>query len=353
MQRLDPHRYAPYLLTSTEGAFANRARAIGIQTVVHAFPWFSRRRPWPYARSLHRLVRTIRRKRIDLVHTNCDHSLPYVRQASRWARVPYVSHVRDFVRAWFDPQTVAVLNRAEYVLANSRAVANACRQAGVDVNRLRIVYNPVEVGPFGQVPRQDVCRFRQALSVRADALLIGMVGQFHPLKGQREFALAALRVASVLPKASFVVVGTAMSSGTVPYEKRVHDLVAASDVASRFHFTGFREDIAVVMNALDILVVPSHSESFGRVVVEGMASGCAVVASRSGGIPEIVEDGVDGLLVPAQDVEALVTALLALCADSHLRQRLSLAGQQKAWRFDVDGHVTQVQDLYDSVLWKG
>ena len=104
------------------------------------------------------------------------------------------------------------------------------------------------------------------------------------------------------------------------------------------------------MKALDILVVPSWMEPFGRSVVEGMAAGCAVIGTRAGGIPEIITDGVDGLLVPPRDSQALYTAMQRLLHDDSLRSLLGSHGQQSANRFGINTHVHQVQALYKSIM---
>jgi glycosyltransferase involved in cell wall biosynthesis len=107
------------------------------------------------------------------------------------------------------------------------------------------------------------------------------------------------------------------------------------------------------MKAIDILAVPSWMEPFGRVAVEGMAAGCAVVGTAAGGLPEIITDGIDGILVPPKDVDALTTALYRLAAQPDLRRVLTKEGACTARRFTAHRHAGQMQALYDSVLSDG
>jgi glycosyltransferase involved in cell wall biosynthesis len=104
------------------------------------------------------------------------------------------------------------------------------------------------------------------------------------------------------------------------------------------------------MKAFDILVVPSVDEAFGRVVVEGMAAGCPVIASRVGGIPEIITQGQDGIMIPPKDTSSLVEAMLHLTRDAELRSRLTEEGRHTAQRFTAHRHASQIQAIYDDIL---
>lgn len=350
MKNLDAERYVPHLVTAGPGSFYERARDLGIPVSVCSFPWFSRRQPWQYAWSVCQLAKLIRYEKVALIHSNCDHSLPYVEFAAKLARVPYVSHVRDFVRAWFEPAKLRALKSASCVIAVSSAMAHACLDAGLAQERVIRIYNPVEIDAFRTAPSDARGKVRADLGIGASDLVIGTVGQLHPLKGQDVFVKAALRVSQRIPNAVFVVVGTALSTEQKSFERHLWDLVAENRLTSQFRFIGFRHDVPLVMRAMDILVVPSLTESFGRVAVEGMASGLPVVASACGGIEEIVDDGVNGLLISPGDVDGMAGTILKLWAQPDLRASLGSAGLLKARTFDVEFHVHQMQAVYDAVV---
>ena len=351
MEHLSADRYAPMLLTADEGPLASRARERGIPVLMQDFPWFSRRRPWRYAGSIYRLVEHIRSNRIALIHTNCDHSLRYVMYASKIARVPYVSHVRDFVRTWFSPRNIKALNGASYVIANSRAISQACAQAGIDPERTAIVYNPIDLDAFSAATPAARHRVRSELAIPDDAIVLAIVGHVQPMKGHEEFVRAAIRVARLWSQSYFCIVGgiPPVVNGT-DFHKHLRYLVDRAQLADRFRFTGFRPDIPDVMAAIDILAVPSWSEPFGRVAVEGMAAGRAVIGTDTGGLPEIITDGVDGLLIPPRDADALEGAIRRLVMDHDLCVRLASEGRRSARRFTIAKHVTEMQSLYDRVL---
>ena len=351
MRNLERDRFMPELVTSGHGPLLVRTRAADIPSLVQEFPWFSKRRPWSYMGAIGRLTGMVRRQHIDLIHTNCDRSLRYVMWTSRIAGVPYVSHVRDFARTWFEPSNVAALNRAARVVANSQATAQACLEAGVNPQALVTIYNPIDVAAFRAVSADVRAHERNLMGIPGEALVIGLVGQVQPIKGHAEFIAAATQVASQVPDVHFLVVGAPPpDDASVQFAEMIRRQAGDSGFAERFHFAGFRADIPRIMASLDVLVVPSWREPFGRVAAEGMAAGRAVIGTNVGGLPEIITDGEDGLLVPPRDPRGLVTALLRLCEDAGLRERLARQALRTAARYSIDSHVQQVQALYQSVL---
>jgi glycosyltransferase involved in cell wall biosynthesis len=353
MESLDRERYIPGLVTSAEGELAGRARDLGVEVHIQDFPWLSRRRPWVYTGTIWRLWSTLRRQRISLVHSNCPRSLHHVRRACQWARVPYVSHVRDFRDDWFQAGRLALLNRAERIIANSQATAAAFVKGGVEEARVCVIYNPFDTARFVEEPAVSGSSLRCDLGIPPDAFVVGIVGQIQAMKGHEELMRAVPQVLAQVSDAYFVVAGGAFTDECRNFQSHLRRLVDELGIADRFRFIGFRQDVPAVLKALDVLAVPSWREPFGRVVVEGLAAGCPVVGTRSGGIPEIVEDGINGLLVPPKDVDLLATALIRLAQDGDLRARFSAAGPETARRFGVKLHVDRIQELYDSVLAEG
>lgn len=181
-------------------------------------------------------------------------------------------------------------------------------------------------------------------------LRVGMVGRLAPLKGQHVFLEA---FAQAFPEGTgrATIVGAALFGESRDYEEQLRSQVVRLGLQGRVEMTGFREDIAAELGRLDVLVQASViAEGFGLVVVEGMASGLAVVAPRAGGPAEIVTDGHDGLLYPPGDVEALAFALRRLAVDGSLRERLGEAARKRAQDFTPDVIAPQVLAFYREVL---
>jgi glycosyltransferase involved in cell wall biosynthesis len=347
MKHLEPRRYIPCLMTAGEGALAQRARDAQIPMLIQEFAWFSRRRPWRYLACLMQLVQKLRELDVALVHTNCEDGLPYMMRACRWARIPYVSHVRG----WFRPTSSAALNRAARVISNSDATTQACLAAGVRRDRLMRIYNPVDLEAFGAPAAGARANLRAEWGVPLKARVVGIVGQIQALKGHAEFVHAGLALCERTPDVHFVVVGAPPPDASdLAFAVNLQATVGASRYANRFHFVGFRKDIPSVMKAIDILAVPSWREPFGRVAVEGMAAGCAVIGTRAGGLPEVIHHLLDGVLVAPNNVPELADAMFSLLTDASLRQRLAHVGVGSAQRFSTRAHVEAVQAVYDQVL---
>ncbi len=252
-----------------------------------------------------------------------------------------VWHVHQFMRAGLASRLLLRLmgDLPDRFITNSRAVAG---ELGPRLGpRVRPVLNGID-------PRRFAPEGPRALG--ADGPLVGMVGIITPWKGQELFLHAAREVARARPQARFAVVGAAVydTDDRDGCERRLRRLARDLGLGARLHFAGFHEDVGAVMRSLDVLVHAStRPEPFGRVIVEGMACSRAVVAAASGGVPEIVTDGVDGLLYPMGDAGALARAVIRLLDDEALRARVGRAGRETVLkRFTVDRYVGGIERVY-------
>ncbi|MCM2283120.1 MAG: glycosyltransferase family 4 protein [Bdellovibrionaceae bacterium] len=199
----------------------------------------------------------------------------------------------------------------------------------VPEERIHIVPNPVDMSVFRPERRSQAVR--ESLGARSGDILIGVIGRLDQAKGQMETVEAArVLVDAGLPvKIALVGEETLNLKGTqARLEQRIHALKLETVV----RLTGYRSDTADIIASLDILAMPSWAETFGRVLLEAMASRTAIVATNAGGVPDIIQDGVDGLLVPPQMSVPLAEALRRLVVDTDLRARLAEAGYQRARR---------------------
>lgn len=283
----------------------------------------------------------VRETRADVVVAGSTKALVLGAVAARRARVALVWQVHDRVSPDYFGRIPAMAIRAlarlvcRGQLANSRATA-ATLPAGVPT---AIAYPGVELPAKQADPRTRP----------AAAAVVVVVGRLSPWKGQDVFlrAIAALRVR---PARVILVGGTFF--GEEPYRAQLEKLAADLGVAAEF--TGHVEDPAEYLVAADILVHCSVlPEPFGQVVVEGMAAGCAVIATTPGGPAEIIRTGVDGLLVPGGDVAALTAAMDTLLHDSARRARLAVAGRERARDFDIYAGARTVADFLDTVVPRG
>jgi len=226
------------------------------------------------------------------------------------------------------------------IIANSRAVKERLR----NLSRIRVVYNGVDEIP--SLSREERNRARRQFLNSPDDILIGTVGHFAPLKGFEDLIRAIPAVRAEIPGARFLFIGGSLYSAHLAYRSRLEDLIGRLGVEASVNFTGARDDLDRILPALDIFVLPSRSEGFGRSNLEAMAAGIPVVSTRAGGIPEVVEDNVSGLLVPPADPAALSRAIITLARESNLRKEMGTAGRQRARLFSAPRSVAGVEEIY-------
>jgi glycosyltransferase involved in cell wall biosynthesis len=299
------------------------------------------------------LARFIRGNRFDLVHTNSLKSDIIGGLAARLAGAKLLWHVRDRIDDDYLPRPVVIAFRTlcrlipHHVIAVSHATLATIdpgrRPAGhrIKSNRMHVVHDGIE----GE-------RFRDAApTARNGVTHIGLVGRISPFKGQHIFLEAASAVRERFPNVKFQIIGGALFAED-DYEARIRDMADSPGLKGAVEFTGFRADVPELISKLDILVHASTTgEPFGQVVVEGMAAGKPVVATRGGGVPEILEDGVSGLLVPMSDAPALAHAVCRLIQNPGAAEHMGRNGQERAMScFSISSTASNVERVYTDLF---
>jgi glycosyltransferase involved in cell wall biosynthesis len=239
------------------------------------------------------------------------------------------------------------------MIANSQYTAE--RFVGGRARPIRAIHNPVDLERYA-AGGADRAEARVGLGLGADQTVLGVIGQLTPWKGQETAIRALARVVRSEPGTTLLLIGEArFVSGATRYDntayvKNLHELTDALGLGEAVRFVGHRDDVPEVLAALDIALLPSWEEPFGRVVVEAMAAGTPVIATAVGGPTEIIEEGVDGLLVPPREPELWADAVTSLIEDQQLRERIASGGRRTAARFSTNRHVAQVVDVYREVL---
>jgi len=308
-----------------------------------------------------RLARFIREHNIDLVHTNSLKADIIGGFAARLARRPVIWHVRDRIEEDYLPRPVVWLFRLlcrivpTFVVAPSAAALRTVQRSGTrsatsgsgaaDASsgtnaRMSVVHDGTIVPRWSAQARKSRALFR-----------IGLIGRISPWKGQHIFLQAAAKVAKRFPDARFVIIGAALF-GENSYDQKVRQLPRELGIENVVEFTGFREDIHTAIADLDLVVHASTTgEPFGQVIIEGMAAGKPVVATKGGGVPEIVEDGITGTLVPMGDAQAMADTICAMLADRDRAQAMGLRGRQRVEdHFTVALTARKIEKIYQHLL---
>jgi len=350
-----------HVILGEDGPLASRLLGAGISVEVLEMPEPARELPRERARPgafplmsvlgtavyAARLARRLRQLRPDLVHTNSLKSALYGALAARATGIPAVWHVRDRIADDYLPAPAVRLVRTaarwlpDALIANSQATLatlGALRPLGI------VVPSPVVVrDPLRQTGR---AQFRDREELR-----IGMIGRIAPWKGQHVFLEAFSRAFPRGTERAVVVGAPLFGESEEAYARELRKRASELGLDGRVEFRGFREDLDSELARLDVLVHASViPEPFGQVVIEGMGFGLPVAAAGAGGPAEVIEQGVNGLLYPPGDVEALSDLLKELASDTDLRRRLGDAAREKAKEFAPERIARQVMNLYEDVL---
>jgi glycosyltransferase involved in cell wall biosynthesis len=347
LRALDPSRYEPCVLAGTEGEFAEQVRECGIPCHVANLRPFDARHPVVSTQSIVAVMRGARRYGAAIVHANEVPSFQPGGYAARLLRIPAVTHVRFFDRAegynWFLRSKVASALFVSHNLMSS-ALAEA---PAIFEGRSTVLHDAVE--PQAQWSPRQRREIRQELGLPVDRTIVALTGQIAEVKGIWDFVDAACILASRGTEPFFAVLGDDLKTGGA-LRRTMENRVAALGMTDRFKFLGFRNDAPRIVQAFDIIAVPSHVEPLGNATLEAMAAGLPVVGSHVGGIPEMIVDGETGTLVPPSDPPALASALEHIVADTDRRAAMSRAARTRAiQQFGFGVHGARLQAHYDAL----
>ncbi|MDF1553202.1 MAG: glycosyltransferase family 4 protein [Deferrisomatales bacterium] len=317
---------ASFLLCRRGGELAARAAAAGLPT--ETLPL---RGEWDLPSAL-AVARRARRAGARVVHAHCSHSVTLGAVVCRL--VPSLQLVATR-RVDFVPGTGPFhhwkYSRPARWIAISTAIRDILIRTGVAAGRVRVV--PSGVDPDRPRPGTGA-RVRAEWGIGSHETLVGNIAHLADHKGQRYLVEAIPRVLERHPGVRFAIVG----EGELEVDLKARGTRLA--LGDRLLFPGFRRDVEAVMDALDLFVLPSHMEGLGTIVLDAMMAGKPVVATRTGGVPDVVEDGVTGLLVPPRDPAALADALCRALADpAGAALRAAAARRRVVERFSVDAMV--------------
>jgi glycosyltransferase involved in cell wall biosynthesis len=257
--------------------------------------------------------------------------------------VPHIAHLHYHVGPWLGRGSTALLRRARLNLCISDFLsAQAAKR--LDPTRLRTLHNALDVQlvPESAGQRNDArCRLRLELRIPQDSVVVGMVARLNPIKGQVQLLESMIPILKERPRVHVVFVGSDDIYGD-HVRNQLERIALDSGFGSQIHLLGRRTDVSEILLAIDVFAHPSRWESFGMSVLEAMARSLPVVALREGAMPEIVLDGITGVLVAPENRAALTAAVDQLVSNPLLAQTMGEAGRRRAIsEFAPDGAVNR------------
>lgn len=327
--------YQPVLVVPGNGWLVSACQQRGIPCeVVPTIPVTSATTHWrqrllPWMPSALRVARIARKWRAVLVHSNSPRVSYIGGLAARFAGAAAVTHAHDIYGLPFAsaPQARLLAALADLFVVPSDAVAQAITSYVPRLRpRIQTLYNGWDLSLYSDVTAADV---RTLFGLSPSTVVVGNVAAMHPWKGQDVLIEAFGQLRRRRPDVHLVIVGGSHGAvGESAYEASLRQRVADSGLDGAVTFTGWREDVWSLMKGFDVFVhVPTQPDPLPTAVLHAAALKGAIVAASIGGIPEIIEDGEGGMLVPPRDAERLCDVLDALISDPQLRGRLGERAQ--------------------------
>jgi glycosyltransferase involved in cell wall biosynthesis len=291
------------------------------------------------------LALAARRFQADLLHSHLSTASWWCGWLEQLGGPPSIGHVHGFTSAkWHRHQS--------HLIACSNAVRQDLIEKGIVAERITVMHCPIDVSDMRPLrSRADV---RRELGAELDSPIVGTFGHLSLKKGHRELIQAAALVLNCLPKAQFWCFGEG------PLQSELEQTARELGIADQFKLFGFRRDVPDLMQAIDVMCLPSRREPFGLVYVEAALAEKPVIACRAGGTPEIINDGETGFLIPppsgAADpanpqIAALADAIFTLLDNRTQAANMGRRGRELAFsRFEWPRYIQQLRAVYDRVL---
>lgn len=355
VKHIDKSRFTPYVCTLADGgALRSEIENAGIPLYSVDFRGLrSRYDPfslWNLLKKLTRLCHFMREQQFDIVHGYLFWAYVIGAFAGRAARVPTIIASRRSLgnfkankRHYLFIERIA--NRlTNLLIANSHAVKNdVIRQEKIAAAKIRVVYNGIDLKPYERPVGVEA--IKRELKIPPEAPLIGVIANYIHYKGHRYLIEALDQVKTIFPNVRCLLIGEG------PMRPAIEAWIREQDLAENIILTGTREDIAELIAAIDISVLPSLEEGFPNTILESMAAGKPVIATAVGGNPEAVDDGKTGMLVPPRDPEALARAILELLRNPERARALGRAARERVEReFGIARMIERMEDIYTRLM---
>ncbi len=301
------------------------------------------------------LVRLFRQWRPAIVHTHTSKAGALGRLAARIAGVPFIVHTfhGHIFDGYFPPWQANIFLKMERLLAKLTtriiALSDGQRQELLTLKigseeKLAVLPLGLELDPFLTSAAKNG-QLRKELGLSDKGKLVGIIGRLVPIKGHEIFLRAARSVAEKLPSCYFLIVGDG------PERPKLQGMAEALGISSKVLFLGWRRDLDRVYADLDLCTLSSYNEGTPVSLLEAMAAGVPIVATRVGGVKDLITPPKTGLLVPPGDAQALAEAIITLLNDPEGARRMARAGRERAYPFyDVKALISRMEQFYRKLV---
>ncbi len=342
---LDKEAYISAILTPEMGEVSKKAGELGIKTYFDKSVSLSGNNILGFINNFLWFIFFLKKHKINLIHLNGPGWRESAVLSAGFLNIPVILHIRNHYPSE-DVKGNFNFKIAKKIVIISQSMTPIFENCPEAQKKIICIYNGIDIKQFSPKKVDLSCRFQD----KHRYFIVGFVGQISHRKGLDLLIKAAPSIISNFPHVRFLIIGAdgINEPGLTQTYMRV---IERDNMMEYFDFLGKREDMPDVMNFIDLLVVPSRKEPFGKVIVEAMACGKCVIASDAGGIPEIIDDQDNGLLFPNGDYNKLGQCIQTAISDNTLREQLALKGQMVARKkFSTDALIHNIQNLYASLI---
>jgi len=293
------------------------------------------------------LIRTILSKNVDIIHTNSFKSSVLSVLPARITGVPLVYHAHSS-RAYSEHGILDryVCSNAALIIANSQFTAKTYYPWE---RKTSIVYNGFDLDQFKPLT-DEMNEIRARYGVEQNQPLIGVVGRLTPRKRQIDLIRALPKILEKYPRTQTLLIGSSYEGLGKDYEEQLKTEIDKLGLNESVTITGYVEEIQQHISALDVLLLPSVREPFGRVIVESLLLETPVIGANDGGIPEIITDGRSGKLIPPKAPKAIADAVLTYLDDPDKAEQMAKVGRQTVrMQFEARNITEQIEQFYQGV----
>jgi glycosyltransferase involved in cell wall biosynthesis len=346
VKRLNKELFIPHFVCSKEGPFIDELRKIKIPPDFVQFPSIRWPNPVQICSTIRSLIDIIKKKQINLIHSNQPRSNLFGAIAAKIKTVPIVWHERCLERGRFDSDNIFSF-LPDRIICNSGAVKNRFTKGAKTDTKIRTIINGVDLREFN--PELNGSIIRKEFNIDEDEPIIGTIGRIDPEKGYECFLESARIILQDFKNVRFLVVGGAFNNHSL--EESLYEMSVEKGIDKKTIFTGFRRDIPQLLASMDVVVLPSEIDACSRVLFESMAMRKPLVATNAGGTPEIVQDGITGLLVKPGDSSGMARCIKKLLDDKYLAEQYGNAGRKRVeTMFTIERNIRETENVYLELL---
>jgi glycosyltransferase involved in cell wall biosynthesis len=347
--KLDPNIFEVTVICPKQGPLSSYLKSHGIHVIPMDINYFSRQQGvfgfFKYLISLLKLYFILKKIDVNILHCNSYIAAHWGIPLSYFMSVRIICHIRDINYSKFTSLLIRYsYSRIEFISVSMATKQEVINSLGVPDSQIGIIYDGEDTEIYH--PNIQSSIFDTEFAAYKHRLKIGIIGRIIEWKRHIDVIEAAKMLMERIDLHIFIV-GELWGDPDADFWKKLQSRILILGLSNRLTFTGFRENIPEIMAGLDIIIVPSENEPFGMVTIQSMAMGKPVIGTLSGGTTEIIQDGINGLLVPVKCPEALAHAIETLAYNKEYAAYLGHCARNRVIEaFSLENYVQQIQKLY-------